>query len=277
MSFNLRKFMKRLLLASASTLIALVLPGCLQSETTVHLNKDGSGTLVEQTTLGGQMMAMLEQMSAIGGDKGKDPIADMFSAEKAKAKAATLGEGVTFEKSEPLDIKGNKGARTTYRFADINKLKISTSDAMTDLSPMGGQEPAALKQKPIAFAYAGGTLTVTLPEPEKPAADALKPADVPDADENPQMEAMMKQMLGDMTMSVKVVIEPGIAETDATYRDANTITLVDVAMAKLLEKPDTLKKLNSAPKDNPAAAMELLKGLEGVKMETKKQVTVKLK
>ena len=102
-------------------------------------------------------------------------------------------------------------------------------------------------------------------------------ADVPDADENPQMEAMMKQMLGDMTMSVKVVIEPGIAETDATYRDANTITLVDVAMAKLLEKPDTLKKLNSAPKDNPAAAMELLKGLEGVKMETNKQVTVKLK
>jgi len=127
----------------------------------------------------------------------------------------------------------------------------------------------------IVFAYAGGTLTVTLPEPEKPAADAPKPADAPE--ENPQMEAMMKQMLGDMTMSVKLVIEPGIAETDATYRDANTITLVDMEMGKLLEKPDTLKKLNSAPKDNPAAAMELLKGLDGVKMETKKVVTVKVK
>jgi hypothetical protein len=267
--------MKRLLLATASTLIALVLPGCLQSETTVHLNKDGSGTLVEQTTLGSQMMAMLEQMSAIGGDKGKDPIAEMFSTEKAKAKAATLGEGVTLEKVEPLEIKGNKGARTTYHFADINKLKISTGDAMDNMSPPGDQAPAAAKQKPVAFAYTGGTLTVTLPEPEKPAADAPKPPDAPE--ENPQMEAMMKQMLGDMTMSVKLVIEPGIAESDATYQQGNTITLVDMEMGKLLEKPETLKKLNSAPKDNPAAAMELLKGLDGVKMETKKVVTVKLK
>ena len=95
--------------------------------------------------------------------------------------------------------------------------------------------------------------------------------------ENPQIEAIMKQMLGDMTLSVKLVIEPGIAETDATYTDANTITLVDVQMAKLLEKPDALKKLNSAPKDNPAAAMEFLKGFDGVKMETKQQITVKLK
>ncbi|MES2922612.1 MAG: hypothetical protein V4819_13755 [Verrucomicrobiota bacterium] len=267
--------MKRLLLAAASTLVALVLPGCLQSETTIHLKKDGSGTLVEQTTLGAQMMAMLEQMSAIGGDNAKDPVAEMFSEEKAKAKAATLGDGVTFEKVEPLDVKGNKGARTTYRFADINKLKMSTGDAMSNMSPMGDQAPEGAKQKPITFAYAGGTLTVTLPEPEKPAADAPKPIDVPE--ENPQMEAMMKQMLGDMTMSVKVVIEPGIAETDATYRNDNTITLVEMEMGKLLEKPDTLKKLSSAPKDNPAAAMELLKGLDGVKMETKKQVTVKLK
>ncbi len=267
--------MKRLLLATASIFTALVLPGCLQSETTVHLNKDGSGTLVEQTTLGAQMMAMLEQMSAIGGDKGKDPVAEMFSAEKAKAKAATLVEGVTFEKVEPLDIKGNKGARTTYRFADINKLKISTGDAMSNMSPMGDQVPVAAKQKPVSFAYSGGTLTVTLPEPGKLAADAPKPPDAPE--ENPQMEAMMKQMLGDMTLSVKLVIEPGIAETDATYRAASTITLVDVQMGKLLEKPDTLKKLNRAPNNNPAAAMELLNGLAGVKMETKKVVTVKLK
>ena len=96
----------------------------------------------------------------------------MFSAEKAKAKAATLGDGVTVEKVEPLDVKGNKGARTTYRFADINKLKISTADVIKNISPMADQAPAADMQKPVAFAYADGILTVTIPEPEKPAADA---------------------------------------------------------------------------------------------------------
>ena len=44
--------MKSLLFTFASTFIALVLPSCFQSETTVHLKKDGSGTLVEQTTYG---------------------------------------------------------------------------------------------------------------------------------------------------------------------------------------------------------------------------------
>ncbi len=263
--------MKRLLLAFSSTLAALVLPGCLQSETTIHLNKDGSGMLVEQTTLGAQMMAMMDQMAAIGGDAGKDPLADMFSAEKAKAKAATLGEGVTFEKSEPLDIKGNKGARTTYRFADINKLKVSTSEGMTSMSPMGDQAPEGARQKPVTFSYAADTLTLTLPAPEKPAA-----VPATELDDNPQMEAMMKQMLGDMKMSFKLVIDSGIAGTDATHREANTITLVDMEMGKLLENPDIIKKLNQAPKDNPAAAMELLKGLKGVTMETKQEVTVKL-
>ena len=147
---------------------------------------------------------------------------------------------------------------------------------MKDLSPAGGQAPETPKQKPVAFAYAGGTLTITMPEPEKPAADDPKPPAAPDPADNPQMEAMMKQMLGDMKMSFKLVIEPGIAETDATHHEGNTVTLMSMEMGKLLEKPETFKKLQSAPKDDPTAAMELLKGIEGMKMETKKQVTVKV-
>ncbi len=271
--------MKQILLATASVLVALVLPGCLQSETTIHLNKDGSGTLVEQTTLGAQMIAMMDQMSALGGAdaKPKDPMAEMFSAEKAKARAVTLGEGVTFEKSEPVAAGGGKGARTTYKFTDINKLKIAPGEGMKDMSPMGAEAPATAKSEPIAFKFAAGTLTIGMPEPAKPEADKEVKPDVPDAAENPQMEMMMKQMLGDMKMSFKVVIEPGIAETDASNRDGNTITLMEMEMGKLLEKPETLKKLSAADQQNPQASMELLKGLEGVKMETKKQVTVKLK
>ncbi|HEX7260378.1 MAG TPA: hypothetical protein VF258_01035, partial [Luteolibacter sp.] len=138
--------MKRLLLAITSTLAVLVLPGCLQNETIIHLNKDGSGTLVEQTTLGAQMMAMLAQMSALGGAEAKDPLAEMFSVEKAKARAATMGEGVTVEKSVPFEAGGNKGARTTYHFTDINKLRFSPGDSMKDLSPAGGQAPATPQQ-----------------------------------------------------------------------------------------------------------------------------------
>ncbi len=280
--------MKKILLAMASAVTALVLPGCFQSETTVHLNKDGSGTLVEETKLGAQMLAMMDQMAAGfggGGDKApKDPVKDMFSEEKAKKRAAELGEGVTFEKSEPVDANGAKGARVTYKFKDINKLKVSTGDGMKSASPMGdmadmpgAQKPK--KQEPIQFNYADGNLTVKMPKP-----DPDKAAEAPAGEDKgapdmggPEAEAMMKQMFADMKMSLKLVIEPGIAESDATHKDGNTITLMEMNFGKLIENADAFKKLQKVDQKDPAKAMEALKGIEGVKFEIKDQITVKVK
>ncbi len=95
--------------------------------------------------------------------------------------------------------------------------------------------------------------------------------------DNPEAEAMMKQMMGDMKMSLKVVIEPGISETNATHQTGNTITLMEMNMGKLVENVDNLKKLGSVDQNDPAAAMAALKGIDGVKMETKREVTVKVK
>lgn len=271
--------MKKLLLSLTAAITALVLPGCLQSETTIHLKKDGSGTLVEETRLGAQMLGMIEQMSALGGEGAEDPMADMFSEEKAKARAAELGEGVVFTKSEPVNKDGSKGARVTYTFKDINKLKVSPGDGMKDMSPTGGAPAAATeKPDPIVFSYADGKLTVKMPEADgdDSAADADADAETPDMD-NPQMEAMMKEMMGDMKISLKLVIEPGIAKTDATHTDGDTITLMEMEMGKILEKPDTFKKLSKVDQKNPAAAMEALKDIDGVKFEVKKQITVELK
>jgi hypothetical protein len=273
--------MKKILLALTSLLTTLVLPGCFQNETTIHLNKDGSGTLVEETRLGAQMLAIFDQMATLGdaANAKEDPVAKMFSEDQAKTRAADLGEGVVFEKSEAIKANGSRGARVTYRFKDINQLKLSPGDSMKNMSPMGAAgTPAVKKSAPIAFAYAAGKLTIKMPDPAKaniPEAPADEEANSPDMD-NPETQAMMKQMLGDMTLSLKVVIEPGITETNATYQAGNTLTLMQMDMGKLLEKPDTLKKLGKVDKHNPAAALHLLKDIEGAKFETQKEVTVKV-
>ncbi len=281
--------MKKLLLAATSALIALALPGCLQNETTIHLNKDGSGTLVDETLLGAQMLAMIEQMAAGfgggGAEKPKDdPTKQMFSEDKAKKRAAELGEGVTYVKSEPLDKNGAKGARTTYAFKDINKLKVSTGDAMDSMSKMSpmGEAPeaaAAKKQEPIGFAFADGKLTIKMPEPKKPAAPEAPAAEgQPKPDMNsPEAQAMMKQMMGDMKMSLKIVCDSGISETTASNKEGNTITLFEMDMSKLMENPETFKKLGAVDQKDPNAAMEAFKNIKGVKVETKKEVTVTLK
>jgi len=274
--------MKKLLLACASVCATLVLPGCLQNETTIHLNKDGSGTLVEETRLGPQMLAMFDQMAALGGpDAAKeDPVAKMFSEDKAKARATELGDGVTYDKTEAINANGSKGARVTYHFKDINTLKITPGDSMKNMSPMAEAKADALKNNAtIAFSYTGGNLTIRMPEPPKadgPAAPIGDNPNMPDMD-NPDSEAMVKQMLGDMKLSLKLVAEPGIAESNATYKTANTVTLMEMDMGKILEKPSALKKFGKLDKNNPAAAMQAFKGLDGAKLETQKEVTVKIK
>lgn len=280
--------MKTILRFLAPLLVALALPGCLQYEATIRLNKDGSGSFEEQTLLGAQMMEMLNQFAAMGGEDAKgDPIADMMSEDKAKERAAELGEGVTFDKAERIDKNGAKGVKITYRFKDINTLKASMGDGLQGANPMAdmapGGAPEKPKEEPMTFAYADGKLTISLPQGDKDEAkkaaedakDAAGGADMPDMD-NPEAEAMMKQMLGDMRMSMKLIVEPGISETDASHRDGNTITLMEMDMAKLIENKDAFKKLANANQDDPTKAMEMLKGVEGVKVETKEKVTVEL-
>ena len=275
--------MKTTLLAITSILAALVLPSCFQSETTVHLNKDGSGKLVEETKFGAQMMAMVDQMAAMGGEDAKkdDPLKALVSEDKAKARAKELGEGVIFEKIEPLDVNGAKGARVTFAFKDINKLKISAGDSMKALSEMPGAEAAdKAKEEPVTFAYADGKLVVKMPSPKKadvPAEEGKKDEDAPDM-ESPEAMAMMKQVMGDMKISLKLVIEPGIEESNATHKEGNTITLMEMDMSKLVKNDEALKKLTKMGNEkDPKVAMEALKGVDGIKIESNEEVTVKVK
>jgi hypothetical protein len=269
--------MKRILLLLTS-LVALVLPSCLQNETVIYLNKDGSGTLVEETTLGEQMSAMLAQFAALGGG-GEDPLAEMFSEQKGKARAASFGEGVTFEKAEMVQRGVNKGGRVTYRFTDINTLRISPGDGMKNVNPgadLGIAAAAADKADPITFSFTDGSLPIQVPHPDVKDVPA-EAADLAGEAANPEMEAMMKQMLGDMRVSFKLVAESGIAETNATHREGNTVNLMEIDFGKLLKNEGAFQKLSSVDQNDMEATMALLRDFEGVKFEPQKEVTVSLK
>lgn len=271
--------MKRLALALASALIGLSLPSCLQSETTISLNKDGSGTIVEETTFGAQMVAMIGQMAALGAP-GDDPLSNLSSEEKATTRATELGEGVTFSKAVAVTKRdGAKGARVTYEFKDINTVRFAAGDSVKSAFPdAGGAALDAVENAPpLKFSYADGKLVITLPQPEKEAAGE-ELAEIPATDEeaNPEMEAMMKQMLGDMKVALRVVVEPGISATNATHRVGNTITLMEMDMGQLLKEEGTLKKLSALDQSDPAASLEAIKNIPGVKMETQEKVEITL-
>jgi hypothetical protein len=283
--------MKKQILSLAAAFAALSLNSCLQDEGTINLNKDGSGTIVEQKTMSAQALAMmsLEGSTEISVGTGEekvevnnplkdediDPLKNLLSEERAKKRAKALGEGVTFVKAEPVTVGTYKGARITYRFADINKVRIGSIEGLDMMnSEMDDEEEKTDNEDKIGFNYANGVLTV------KPNFDLnAKGAEGGNAGEEVADEEieMMKMVLADMKIGYKVKFESGIAETNATHREKDTVTILEIDMNKVMEKPDGLKKLYGLDHVDPAKAMKEINTIDGLKAETKPEITIKLK
>ncbi len=267
--------MKKILISIASAVSALALSSCFQYEMTITLNKDGSGTVVEETLMGGAMLAMISQLAeGFGAEEGEvdDPVADLLSEENAKERAKELGEGVTLVKIEPIEKNGSKGAKITYAFKDINKLNADLDSGINSIGDEMEEEEGDDKGNQIDFHYKDGKLTVKMPKPDM--GDGDEESEMPGAQEM----AMMKQMFADMKMGFKLVIAPGIAETNATHRDGDTITLMEMDFGKLVEDPANFEKLAATQNAaDPIAAMASLKDVDGVKVEIQPEFTVTLK
>lgn len=265
--------MKKRLMKTAKLALGLfaafALPSCLQNETTITLNKDGSGTIVEQTILGEQMMAMMTQFAQPGQP---DPVAEMFKEDKAKAKVAKLGEGVEYVKTEIIDEDGKKGARIHYKFADINKLSVNPGDAVDDIQAEGSPAEEDKKDEFVRFAYADGKLKIIVPPTDF---DEMSMGDEEGAD--PQQEAMMKQMITDMRITIQLVVADGIAASNASHVEGDTVTLFDVQVGKMIEQKDALKKISETAKTDMDAAKAAFAKLDGIKIETKNDATVTIK
>lgn len=272
--------MKTYLRSLAAAVVACTVTSCLQNETVITVKKDGSGTITEQTVFGAKAVGMMGQMSAAGGADVKDPIAGMFSKEKAEQRAVKLGEGVTVESVKILEQGGGKGALVTYKFADVNKLKVQPGGGMDDMAPNPGGEaqPEKKKGEPVTFNYAAGKLTVKMPDPaankeEKKAAKEQAKEQM----DNPQMQAMMKEMFKDMKMSVKLVAEPGIASSTATHVSGNTVILMEADFNELMTDDAAFKKLIESQPETTEEMEAALKGVKGMKAETKREIVVELK
>jgi len=268
----------KLLLMITSLLALFTLNSCLQVESTITLKKDGSGTITEDLLFGDQMVQMMRlsaSQAAQAGIKAKDPFEEMLDKTKATERAKKMGEGVELVSVTKIDTNGKMGVRTVFKFADINKLDYNTADAM-DMGD-GGPQPKENKDadKPT-FKYADGKLVISqkLPKGE----EASEPAKEEKKDEDNPMDdqalAMMQGVMKDMRMTMKMKFDPGIAKTNATYVDGDTITIMEIDFGKVVKDPKKLKALQGGDFEK---TKEALKGIDGIKFEAQETVEVELK
>lgn len=264
--------MKRILSLITLAAVALGLTSCFEMKSVVIVNKDGSATIEETALVGAQLKAML------GGGAANDPsnpaagLKDMVPDKaKAEERAKKLGEGVTVKSHEEVNLPdGRGGVKVTYAVADINKLKYVMASGK---GPEGGAEA----ERPMTFKMEGNTLTVTSPEDKPKSANPTPKPEIPKEQMAAQV-AMMKPMIQGMRMTVELKAANGIASSDATNVNGDTVTFIDVEFDKLLEKPEVFGEImESGDNLTQAEAAEKFKNVPGIKMEGKKTFNVVLK
>jgi hypothetical protein len=282
----MKAILRSLLIAAACTLFA----GCFQIERVVNVKPDGSGTITETVIIPkaiiAQMKAMTDSFGKGLGADGAQPTTPAKSPgepdeAKLKEQASKMGEGVTFVSAKKAATASGEGFTAIFAFTDISKVKLdqNPSDAVPSPGP-GVQVNPKAPPEIITFQFTKAKpsqLIVNMPA-FKPGKDAEKKEAKPKADEFPGGEemamAMMKEMFKDMRMTLAIEVNGKIVKTDADNVAGNRVTLMDMDFNKLLANPEKFKALSKAEPKGLEEAKALMKGIDGIKFETKPKVSI---
>ena len=97
--------MKTFKLLIIGFVLTAVLSGCLQVNTKVNLNRDGSGTIEETVVMKNEMINMMKQFT-MSFDSTKSEEFNMFNEEELKSKESNFGEGVKYVSWEKFTFEG---------------------------------------------------------------------------------------------------------------------------------------------------------------------------
>ncbi len=229
--------------------------------------------------------------------------------------AARYGTGVRYESHE-IGKNANQwdGYLVVYRFDDINQLKFDPTKPpgpFDDLAKMNPQAADAIEaqensgetiESPVKFTMADGVLTIdTGVSPDTlnqlgeaggglgggaslPGGGAITGPGGGEIDPAAAMQ-MAAGMFQGMRIAYFIRIDGEIAETNAQHVDGSLITMSDMEPARMLTDPRMMELTREAEalqgqevdQAKTDAMMAKVKEIDGIKLETQPQVTVRIK
>jgi hypothetical protein len=282
--------------------VVLFSHGCIQVDTVVKVNADGSGE-IEETFLmnkafAQQMKAMMigmtqgmkemnsedkeEETGEMPNSHDKNNTFDIFDESKLQERASVLGKDVTYLSGTRIVTAEYEGYKALYAFKDINAMKVDQNPG--EQVPSSQLEPGQRtegKKEYVTFTHKkGSTATLFIKLPAK--SDAKASVDVPDESEpsfenDQQTGAMMAQMMKlfeGMRITFSVEVDGTILETNATHREGSRVTLIDVEYGKLIEMPEHFKKIGQAQPKTLQEARLFMKDIPGIKIEFNDEIRI---
>lgn len=251
--------------------VALATTGCFQMTTVVRLNGDGSGTIEHSMLVTKSALAQLRQLSMLAGGRGQ--IIDFVSEEQAKKMALTLGPGVTYMSSEPVDTGLLEGRNAVYAFTDINTLQIKPQP----------ETPGGLSIKTQTLSTDSGTITCSFSRdpngnavlkinlPELNLQSAVRNANTGDAGIAQQLATVRTLLAG---ARIVIGVEPAgeLVRTNSPFVDGRRVTLLDVNLDQVLANAELIAKVQAAK--TPDETKAALTDVPGLRMAMDREVTI---
>jgi hypothetical protein len=250
--------------------LAVACSGCLKSTTVISVRPDGTGTILQETGLSPEALAMLKGFAGAAGEQKGGAPPEIFGEEQAKKAASTMG--VRFISGEPIKTAELEGYRARFAFDDVRKLQMKMNQ-----NPVGDLGDGGKAGAPFGFGFDrrgdSATLTITMPQENPTAAlekmtPGLGSAAGASPEANQQALEMMKAMMKGMFVDVSLEIDGRIVKTNAPHVDGRRVTLMQVDFDKLLASAEAFKQLQGA------SDLKSLSAIPGLKMITEPKVTV---
>ncbi|HSC27968.1 MAG TPA: hypothetical protein VLD67_11880 [Vicinamibacterales bacterium] len=255
----------------AAILIALAASSaCLRSTTAITVRADGSGTVVQETAVSAQALAMLKGLApASDKDAGGQP-PSLFGEEQAKKAAAEMG--VRFVSGEAIKTETHEGYRANFEFDDIGKLQMKMNQ---DPTTGTGRSEADANERPFGFKFdrreASSILTIVVPEQKPgggPLVGGLPGTGSENAQANAQSLQMMKVMMAGLFVDISLGVDGRIVKTNATHVEGSRITLLQLDFDRLLADDAAMQKLQAA------SDLKALAAIPGLKIVAEPTLTV---
>ena len=254
--------MRSIRLAALASLV-IVCSGCFHMTTVLKVNGDGAGTIDHSMVFTNAALVQLRQLAAFAGARGQN--FDPLSEQQARDMASVIGEGVTFVSSRPIVTAGGQGRESTYAFADVNQLKISTQPA----TPGGVKAPGLGESETVAFSLtheAGGTavLHIHVPEPNWIGSIGTLSA-------SGQL-ATIKTLLGGARILLAVEPAGPLVRTSSPYVEGQRVALLEVDLDEILKDETFLARLSAAKTQEEVA--DIVRRAAGLKINLDREITV---
>ena len=253
---------------------AILISGCLQVETTVKVNKDGSGTINEKVLMNRAFIDMISQFAQSFNDSSETEEFSLFKEDELKESAKDYGEGVKYLSGEKISSDDWEGYKVVYFFNDLNKIKLEPDPDKKVEIGIDSQEKK--EEEYFFFKFVKGDVPqVIIDRPEIDSDFSMGEDESEETDD--EMSGEFLKMMEGMKIKVAMQFNGKIVETNASYVNGSSITLLEMNLGEMMKNKEEFKKFKKSEPENIDELKEFLDEFPGMKIEFQKPVTVKFK